>query len=109
MDKNIIKKALLAEGYADNKPTEATVDRLLSLKGTPAEMLKKWIEEKQQPDFESIEGVDSLFLRTKLRMKQPAIIIAYAMLLDNPKENADYFKHLANNQIGFYPNKKANK
>ena len=39
-------------------------------------------------------------------MKDPAIIIAYAMLLDDPKVNSEYFKDLSENRVGFYPNGK---
>ena len=55
---------------------------------------------------DAIEGVDSDFLKDKLCMKEPAIIIAYAILLDDPKEISEYFKHLSENRVGFYPHGK---
>lgn len=104
MDKGIIKKRLLEAGYSDNRALDATVNRLSVLKGKPLELLESWINDGQEPSFDAIEGIDCKFLKEKLSMKAPAIIIAYTMLLDNAKENADYFKHLANNIVGFYPN-----
>lgn len=102
---DIIKQCLLADGYADSQATNDTVLRLLSLKGKARVMLKEWVELGKEPQFESINGVDSCFLRQRLKMKSAALILAYAMLLDAPIENADYFKHLSNNIIGFYPSK----
>lgn len=106
MNKEIIKQRLLEDGYPDTQALEATIDRLYSLKGKPHELLESWLHEGKAPAFEAIEGVDSNFLKEKLSMKDPAIIIAFEMLLDDPKENSEYFKHLSENRIGFYPNGK---
>ena len=103
MNTNILKKQLMETGYSDNQSTDSTVSRLNFLMGKPHEMLSKWIANREQPDFEAIEGVDSNFLRDNLQMKDPAIIIAYAMLLESPLENAAYFRHLSTNIVGFYP------
>ena len=104
MNKELVKQKLLEAGYSDTQALDATINRLCDLKGKPNELLVSWIYEGKTPIFEAIEGVDSSFLRDKLCMKEPAIIIAYAMLLNDAKENSDYFKHLAENKIGFYPN-----
>lgn len=103
MDFDLIKSHLLKDGYHDNSSTNETARRLLSLSGEPASMLSAWVENGTIPTFEAIQGVDSTFLIDMLHMKSPALIIAYAMLKDDPTENASYFKKLADNIIGFYP------
>ena len=104
MNKKTVKQRLLEAGYTNTNALDETVDRLCNLKGKPFELLEKWIIEGKEPAFEAIEGVDHVFLKEKLFMKAPAIIIAYSMLLSDAKENSEYFKHLAANIIGFYPN-----
>lgn len=91
------------EGYPDNGTTLATARRLLGFGGKAAEMLSRWIKDGEKPEFEAIEGVDSNFLRSRLDMKDPAVIISYAMLEADPKENAEYLKHLATDRIIFRP------
>lgn len=103
IDINFLKSRLVKEGYANNSATEATVKRLLSFSGEAASMLIEWLENGTKPSFGSLGGVDSSFLVDKLKMKAPALIIAYVMLKEDPKENAAYFKKLADNIIGFYP------
>lgn len=98
-----LKNRLIQEGYNDNQVTESTAERLLSLKGRAAEMLKRWYINGEKPFFEAVNGIDSSFLVEKLHMKDPALIIAYAMLEEDPEENSRYFIHLSNNIIGFYP------
>ncbi len=98
-----LKERLLKDGYVDSPKTDETAKRLLSLTGKPLTMLEEWIELGIKPHFSAIEGVDYSFLQQRLSMKDAALIIAYSMLLDNPKDNASYFKHLADNIIGFYP------
>lgn len=100
---DMTRQRLLADGYEDLPTTDDTVKRLLSLKGKAHDMLTAWAEHGKRPEFGPINGIDSDFLRQRLQMKDAAVIIAYAMLLDNPEENAVYFKHLADNIIGFYP------
>lgn len=106
MNKEIVKQKLLEVGYYDNQALDATVNRLCDLKGEPYKLLINWLYEGKSPTFDAIEGVDSVFLKDKLCMKDPAIIISYAMLLDDSKGNSAYFKHLSENKVGFYPNGK---
>ena len=106
MNKEIVKQRLLEVGYTDAPALDATISRLCELKGEPFNLLVSWLYEGKAPTFDAIEGVDSDFLKDKLCMKEPAIIIAYAMLLDDPKENSEYFKHLSENRVGFYPHGK---
>lgn len=103
IDIDFLKSRLSKEGYLNNSVTEATAHRLLSLEGEAYSMLVDWLENGTKPSFGSIEGVDSSFLVDRLQMKDPALIIAYAMLKENPTENAAYFHKLADNIIGFYP------
>lgn len=102
----MIKQRLLADGYANQQTTDDTVSRLLSLKGKAHDLLTEWLKSGKKPEFEPIYGIGSDFLRQRLHMKDAAVIIAYAMILDEPKENGAYFKHLADNMIGFYPTNK---
>lgn len=95
LDKNLLKERLLEVGYIDSPITDKAAEHLLTLKGKAAAMLQKWIDTGRIPSFESIEGIDKKFLRDTLRMKDPAIIMAYGMLLDNPKYNAMLFKKKA--------------
>ena len=103
MNKEIVKQKLLEVGYSDTQALDATINRLCNLTGEPLKLLVSWLNEGKSPMFEAIEGVDSIFLKDKLCMKDPAIIIAYAMLLEDSKENSEYFKHLSENKVGFYP------
>ena len=90
-----LKEQLLGIGYVDAPITEKTIEHLLQLKGKAASMLEKWCETGRIPNFDAIEGIDKKFLRDTLKMKDPAIIMAYGMLLDNPKYNAMLFKKKA--------------
>ena len=103
MDKEMLRKALIEEGYQNTKALDATVDRLIALSAEPLALLEAWLYKNVEPRFDAIEGIDSNFLREKLQMKNPAVILAYSMLLDSPKKNAAYFMHLSENKIGFYP------
>lgn len=105
MDEKTLKSRLIEDGYADNDTTAETAKRLLSFKGRAAQMLDEWLLNETMPHFEPIDGVGSDFLLSKLKMKAPALIIAYAMLEADPLENSNYFKHLSENIIGFYPPK----
>lgn len=106
MEREIVKQKLLEDGYSDSKALDETVNRLVNLSGASFELLADWIYNGKTPAFMAIEGVDSNFLREKLNMKDPAIIIAYAMLLENAEENSKYFKYLSENIVGFYPDTK---
>ena len=107
MNSEIVKSHLLEAGYQDNRVTDNTVNRLLSLSGLAHKMLYDWIYKSVSPSFNPIHGVGSDFLVERLHMKAPALIIAYSMLEENPEENAVYFKKLADNIVGFYPNLKS--
>ena len=103
MDKEQLKSKLIANGYPPNHSVDMTCQRLLWLRGKPAEMLKMWYDKGIEPKFDAIGGIDSNFLKEKLLMKAPAIIIAYAMLLNSPKENSAYFKQLVYRRKEFKP------
>lgn len=92
---NTLKELLLEAGYVDTPITEKTIEHLLQLKGEAASMLEKWCESGRVPSFNPIEGIDKKYLRDTLKMKDPAIIMAYGMLLDNPKYNAMLFRRKA--------------
>ncbi len=92
--KEYIKKRLLADGYAAENGLEQTVENLMNLQGESMQMLKVWLDTGRVPDFEPIEGIDKAFLRKKLKMKDPAIILARAMLQTDAQAVA-WFKSLA--------------
>ena len=103
MNKEQLKSKLLANGYPSSYSLDMTCQRLLLLTGKPAEMLKEWYDKGIEPKFDAIGGIDSKFLKERLFMKAPAIIIAYAMLLNSPKENSAYFKQLVYRRKEFKP------
>ena len=88
IDRSKLKHLLINEGYIDSNGIEMTLDNLMNLTGLAAEMLEEWIKTGKVKQFEPIEGFDRNFLRNNMKMKDPAIILAYGMLLDNPKYNA---------------------
>ena len=92
---SLVRMRLAEIGYPDTEQTETTVGRLCSLREESRELLLNWLRTKSPVAFSPIQGVDSVFLRDNLGMKEPAIIIAHQMLLDDPNENAKYFRHLA--------------
>ena len=55
--------------------------------------------------FEPIEGIDIKYLRNTLKMKDPAVILAYGMLLFDPKRNAMALKREAEHRQMFQPKK----
>ena len=93
--KEQLRERLLEAGYPDTPLADKTAEHLLALTGDAARMLASWLETGRSPKFEAIEGIDHRFLRDKLKMKDPAIILAYAMLCDNPKYNAMLLKRKA--------------
>ena len=108
LNREELKARLITEGYAEQYGFEQTIDRLMNFDGKPKDMLKEWMETGEVPEFEAIQDIDIVFLRNKLRMKDPAIIIAYAMLLEDPHSNGMYLKRLAGNRMIYFPDKKNN-
>lgn len=103
IDSSILKRRLYEEGYDDNSISDNLICRLQNLDDEDTELLINWVENNRLIQFEPIGGVSSQFLREKLNMKEPAILIAHAMLKESPEENSSYFNELANNALGFYP------
>jgi len=99
IDRTELKKLLLNEGYIESNGIEMTLDNLMRLTGSAADMLLEWMATGKVRDFESIEGFDRSFLRGKMKMKNPAIILAYGMLLDNPKYNAMLLRRIYEQQF----------
>ena len=93
--KSLVRMRLAEIGYPDSVQTDDTVGRLCSLREESHKLLMDWLRTEVQVTFSPIQGIDSTFLRDNLGMKEPAIIIAHQMLLDDPNENAKYFRHLA--------------
>lgn len=104
INKEKLRERLLQEGYIEANGLNGTIDRLVNLKGKALEMLVNWIDKGIIPEFEEIEGVDSTFLREQLEMKEPAIILSYGMLLNDPKDAAEKLKSLVTDRFDFYPN-----
>jgi hypothetical protein len=103
ISKEELKARLLKEGYTEQYGFEQTIDRLMNFDGKPKDMLKEWMETGIVLKFEAIQDIDIAFLRNKLKMKDPAIIIAYAMLLSDPQSNGMYLKRLAESRIIYHP------
>lgn len=89
-----LKKRLIQEGYVEAYGLDRTIDNLLNLDGKAAVMLIDWFNNGKTPEFDAIEGVDSAFLRDVLKMKEPAIILSYGMLLKDPKVNGAHLKSI---------------
>ncbi len=109
IDRTQLKERLIEEGYIEANGLEFTVDNLLNLTGPASEMLRKWMATGEVDKFEPIEGIDKRFLKDKLNMKKPAIILAYGMLLKDPKRNAMLLKREADRRNAFRPAKPASK
>lgn len=96
IDREQLKKRLLDCGYIADFGIERTIDNLLNLEKLDNKdaykMLEEWMATNKLRKFEPIEGIDMKFLRNKLRMKDPAVILAYGMLLYDPKRNAMILK-----------------
>ena len=101
IDRQNLKNRLLQEGYVEAFGLDRTIDNLLNLDGKAADMLKAWISDGVIPEFDAIEGVDSTTLREQLKMKDPAIILSYGMLLKDPKVNSIHLKNLLNRRMVF--------
>lgn len=102
-----LRERLIEEGYVPEFGLEKTIDNLLHLKEldnkSAYEMLIEWVETGKIHKFEPIEGIDLAFLRSKLKMKKPAIILAYGMLLYEPKRNALFLRQQFNRINSYLP------
>lgn len=96
IDKNELKQRLIDCGYIPQFGLDSTINNLLNLKNIENpdayKMLEEWMVTNKIRKFEPIEGIDLKFLRDTLKMKDPAIILAYGMLLHDPKRNAIFLK-----------------
>lgn len=105
IDRNALRERLVNEGYVEEFGLENTVDNLLNLRNleddSAYKMLIEWMKTGKIGKFEPIEGIDKRFLRDTLKMKAPAIILAYGMLLYDPKRNAMFLKNEASRRKGF--------
>ena len=104
IERQVLKNLLLQEGYVEEYGLDNTIDNLLNLDGKAAEMLKAWVNKGEKPEFDVIEGIDSRILREEFKMKEPAIILSYAMLLKDSKINSIHLKKLLNRRLVFTPN-----
>ena len=104
IDSQQLRYRLIQEGYT-GVLLDQTTHNMLKLKGPAAEMLNSWLDYGIVPRFDDIYGLSSTFLREHLKMKDPAIILSYGLLIDNPSRNSRYLKSLLNHQ----PNKYAAK
>ena len=103
--KTYISLRLREAGYPDTPGFVNTVNRLASLQGEAKVMLDCWLRNDEKVSFSEIEEINADYLRKHLEMKEPAIIISYAMLKADPIANSKYFKNLATNRNIFKPNK----
>lgn len=99
-----LRYRLIQEGY-NGVLLDQTTQNLLKLKGTAAEMLNSWLEYGIAPKFDSIYGLSSTVLREQLKMKEPAIILSYGLLIENPSRNSRYLKSLLNYQCDKFTTK----
>ncbi len=99
INRDKLKSLLLNEGYIEANGIEMTLNNLMNLTGEAAKMLQEWMETGKVRKFEPIEGFDRNFLRNEMKMKNPAIILAYGMLLDNPKYNALMLRRMHARQL----------
>ena len=109
IDRNQLKERLIECGYGfvPEAVLEQTITNLLNLEKleNPAayEMLVEWMGTTRLRKFEPIEGIDLKFLKEKLKMKEPAIILAYGMLFHDPKRNALFLKRQVDKRNAFKP------
>ena len=109
IDRNQLKKRLIDCGYIEDFGLDRTVSNLLNLEKLDDkrayEMLEEWMQTGRLRKFEPIEGIDIKYLRNTLKMKDPAVILAYGMLLFDPKRNAMALKREAEHRQMFQPKK----
>lgn len=110
INKEELKDRLTSEGYLEKCGLDRTVENLINLEKLEDkrafEMLIKWMQTGKIDKFEPIEGIDYKYLKDNLNMKKPAIILAYGMLLYDPKRNAHFLKREANRKMRFVNLKK---
>lgn len=99
VDRNVLKEKLINEGYIQEYGLEQTIENLINLQNiedkSAYEMLIEWMNTGKVRKFEPIEGISYAFLRDTLKMKKPAIILAYGMLLYDHKRNATFLRNQA--------------
>lgn len=100
IDRNELRERLIDCGYIPEFGLENTIDNLLNLHKLENQdaykMLEEWMGTGKLRKFEPIEGIDYKYLKDILKMKDPAIILAYGMLLYDPKRNALFLKRQGN-------------
>ena len=110
IDRKQLKERLVDEGYIPEFGIENTIDNLLNLQNledkSAYEMLLEWMETGKVRKFGPIEGIDMKYLRSTLKMKDPAIILAYGMLLYDSKRNAIFLRKQENKRNCYIPPKK---
>lgn len=89
-----LKSRLLEDGYVEENGLNATISHLLNLGEEPTRMLYDWITTEKKPEFSEIHGISSEILRHNVGLKEPAIIIAYDMLLTNPRRNSKLLQNI---------------
>lgn len=103
INKEELRERLVGEGYLAECGLDRTVENLINLEKLEDkrayEMLVKWMQTGKVEKFEPIEGIDYKFLKDTLKMKKPAIILAYGMLLYDPKRNALFLKREATRKM----------
>lgn len=99
-----LKESLIKEGYS-GVILEHTIENLQKLEGKAAELLHSWLKSGTLPEFGDIEGFNSSILRKDFRMKEPAIILSYALLLNNPSQNSKFLKNMISSQSKRYMTK----
>lgn len=109
IDRNNLKERLIDCGYIPEFGLENTINNLLNLKTKAPNayiMLEEWMKKGKLLKFEPIEGIDLNFLRNTLNMKDPAVILAYGMLLYDPQNSVLFLKRQEKRKLGFVPPKK---
>lgn len=89
-----LRERLLKEGYIEANGLNSTITHLLGMQEKAKQMLLEWMKEDKTPEFAAINGIDSHVLRETLKMKEPAIIISYNMLLVDPNRNSVLLKEM---------------
>lgn len=99
IDQHQLKARLVKDGYADDMLNQ-TMESLMKLDGKAAEMLMSWLKYDVTPEFDNVGEFNSVILRGKFNMKDPAIILAYGLLVNNPLQGSSFLKDMYNRQKG---------